>query len=140
MIRLKGLIFLAPVLLIGCGTPCPPPGELSGTLQRCFYVLQVTNIDPIKKEVTAITHPSKTIENEEYDYYGGPKGDVFTFKVPDFDILTAPGGQLQAQPPGSPNPKVHLFSGISDSVKLEPLPQATVEKLIKGKKLKEFKY
>ena len=140
MIRLKGLIFLVPVLLIGCATPCPAPGELSGTLQRCFYVLQVIKIDSAKKEVTAITHPSKVKENEDDDYYGGPKGDQFTFKVPDFDSLTGPGGQLQPQPVGTPNPKVYLFSSISDSVSLELLPEATVTKLITGKKLRDFRY
>ena len=140
MITLRGLIFLVPVLLIGCATGCPPPGELSGTLQRCFYVLQVTKIDPTKKEVTAITHPNRVMENEEYDYYGGPKGDEFTFKVPDFDSLTAPGGPLQAQPVGTPNPKVYVFSSISDSVTLELLPEATVTKLLNGKRIKNFKY
>jgi len=140
MFTARGLIVLLPLLFVGCATSCPPPGELSGTLQRCFYVLQVTKVDPVKKEVTAVTHPNKTIEGEEDDYYGGPKGDVFTFKVKDFDILTAPGGQLEAQPVGTPNPKVHLFSGVSDSVTLEALPEATVAKLLKGKKIKDFKY
>jgi hypothetical protein len=140
MSMLKGLVFLLPVVFVGCAIGCPPPGEPSGTLQRCFYVLQVTKIDPMKKEVTAITHPRKTIEGEEYDYYGGPTGDVFTFKVKDFDTLTAPGGQLEAQPIGTPNPRVHLFSSVSDSVTLEALPEATVAKLIKNKKLKNFKY
>jgi hypothetical protein len=147
-ITLRGLIVLVPVLLVACATiqelrePCPPPGEPSGTLQRCFYVLQVTKIDPIKKEVTAITHPRKTItiEDEEYDYYGGPKGDVFTFKVKDFDILTAPGGRLEAQPIGTADPRVHLFISESDSATLEAYPEATVTKLLKAKKLKNFKY
>ena len=132
------LTFLA--LLAGCATGCPPPGELSGTLQRCFYVLQVTNIDPAKKEVTGITHPNKQLANEENDYYGGPRGDQFTFKVSDFDIVAGPGGQLQAQPVGTPNPKVYLFSGISDSVTLELLPEPIATKLITGKKIKGFKY
>lgn len=139
MTTMRSLVFLAPVLLVGCATGCPPPGELSGTLQRCFYVLQVTKIDPAKKEVTAITHPTRR-QNEDDDYYGGPKGDEFTFKVPDFDNLTAPGGQLQAQPVGTSNPKVYVFSSISDSVTLELLPEATVAKLLSGRKIKNFKY
>lgn len=140
MITMRGLILLAPVLLSGCATACPALGELSGTLQRCFYVVQVIGIDPTKKEVTAITHPSRVRENEEYDYYGGPKGDEFTFKVTDFDILTAPGGQLQAQAVGTPNPKVYLFTSISDSVTVELLPETTVAKLLNGKRIKNFKY
>jgi hypothetical protein len=144
MIALKGLIFFVPVLLIGCaGTACSRPGELSGTLQRCFYVLQVIKVDPTKKEVTAITHPKRVTENKENDhsdYYGGPQGEQFTFKVPDFDSLTALGGQLQAQPVGTPNPKVYMFTSISDSVTLELLPETTVTKLLDGKRIQNFKY
>ena len=140
MVTLRGLVFLIPALLIGCGTGCPPMGKLSGTLQQCSYLVHVIDVNHAKKEVTAVTHPKRVMENEEYDYYGGPKGDQFIINVHNFDILAAPGGPLQAQPLSTPNPKLYVFTGTSDSVTFELLPDATVAKLLNEKKFENFKY
>jgi hypothetical protein len=124
-------IFGVLAVLTGCGgtyTPCPKPGGLSGTLQTCWYQLHVLNVDAERNVVTAKTHPAIQAIGPDDAYYGGAKDEIYTFRVVDIDKMTKDPAQLRADPKDAQNPKIHVFTSLSNLPFLQLVPEDTFHK------------
>ena len=114
MITRRGLaLVMFSALLTGCEETCNGPGYPSAVDHPCYYELRVTKVDKERGVVTAKVSENDVPGNADRTYYDR----LYTFRVRDFDKLTATGELTDEDPQ-----RVYEFSSAGNSLYLELFP------------------
>jgi hypothetical protein len=97
------------------------------------------DIDADRNVVKAKTHPTVQAKDPDEDYYGGAKGEIYTFHVVDIDKMTKGPAQLRADPVDAQNPRIHVFTSLSNSPFMQLVPEDTFQKAKSEIKIPSFK-